>query len=565
MLRDECIDVAPTWAVETTNDCHREIDRQLRSIAKRRAGLDVEEARWLREAERLRIWRRLGFSTALEYLEDVFGYSPRTAMERLRVARELGELRGLEAKLREGRLSYSAAKELSRVMTPATEAAWLARSRGKNLRDIEELVAGRKKGDAPDAPQDPALLTRKLSLKLPPRVDALLQQCRGVAEDEMGRHIEDVDLLELLCRRFLEAPAANGKRKRPAHRIVIHKCDECQRGWQEARGRRVLLDANDLARAQRDAEVIDDRKRIDADVIDEGTQIHDADVIDDRKRNAEVINDLIRARVAETTPYPEKTTSSIPAAVRRSVWARDRGRCRVPGCRATRNLDIHHLKHRAHGGDHHPSNLLVLCSGHHKLLHDGLLSITGLAPDRLTFVRDGRRLIDDRATHSMPTDHAASKDASSRRRVSASSKRRDIDDAGTMSKCRDIDDAGAMSKRRDIDAKRTRFDDVVLLEQAKQALVELGYSRRAARQAVIDARAGAPEADVPTLVRMVLARGRAAELIDSAEDPCKLAKQALVQMGYSAAIATRAVRAASAHVGGADLQSLIKAALQRCN
>ena len=50
-----------------------------------------------------------------------------------------------------------------------------------------------------------------------------------------------------------------------------------------------------------------------------------------------------------------------------------------------------------------------------------------------------------------------------------------------------------------------------------------------------------------------------------AEDPCKLAKQALVQMGYSSAIATRAVTAASAHVGASDLQSLIKEALQRCN
>ena len=59
MLRDECIDVVPTWAVEATNDRYREIDQQLRSIAKRRAGLDVEEARWLREAERLRIWRKL--------------------------------------------------------------------------------------------------------------------------------------------------------------------------------------------------------------------------------------------------------------------------------------------------------------------------------------------------------------------------------------------------------------------------------------------------------------------------------------------------------------------------
>ena len=80
MLREESVEVASTWTPEETSTSYREIDRQLRSIAKQRAGLDVEEARWLREAERQRVWRKLGFSTALEYLEDVFGYSPRTAI-----------------------------------------------------------------------------------------------------------------------------------------------------------------------------------------------------------------------------------------------------------------------------------------------------------------------------------------------------------------------------------------------------------------------------------------------------------------------------------------------------
>src|SRR5688500_11661921 len=129
MLRDEGVEVVPTWAqnVEVvptwaqteqsgsgeTRDVDakrfREIDRQLRAIAKKRAGLDVEEARWLREAEQHQIWRKLGFSTALEYLEDVFGYAPRTAIDRMRVAKELGDLPELEAELRGGTLPYSAA------------------------------------------------------------------------------------------------------------------------------------------------------------------------------------------------------------------------------------------------------------------------------------------------------------------------------------------------------------------------------------------------------------------------------------------------------------------------
>src|SRR5258708_2217439 len=121
MLRDERIEIQSTWEPnENGGSDWRGIDRQLRRIAKQRAGLDEEEARWLRDAERHRIWRELGHSTALEYLEEVFGYAPRTALERLRVARSLGELTEIERGLRRGELSYSAARELTRVATPAT-------------------------------------------------------------------------------------------------------------------------------------------------------------------------------------------------------------------------------------------------------------------------------------------------------------------------------------------------------------------------------------------------------------------------------------------------------------
>jgi hypothetical protein len=300
MLRDEGVDFVPTWADENSESIgHREVDRELRRIAKKRAGLDVDEARWLREAEKQAAWRKLGFSTALEYLEDVFGYAPRTAMERLRVARELADLPELEAELREGTLPWSAAKELSRVMTPRTQSAYLQRARGKNLRDIEELVAGHKKGDDPDAPKDPALMTRRWVVELPPSVDALLQQCRLAAANEQGSHVDDANLIELLCRDFLAGSSAPaGKPSRPAHRIVIQKCDDCARAWQEAPGRRVPLEDHELALAECDADIVK---------LEAGGG--------------------------------QSVTSTIPARTRKRVWARDQGRCRVPGCRATRKKE----------------------------------------------------------------------------------------------------------------------------------------------------------------------------------------------------------------------------------
>ncbi|MGE5183347.1 MAG: hypothetical protein ACM31C_14855, partial [Acidobacteriota bacterium] len=105
------VEAAPTWAHETKTDW-RAVDRELRAIARRRAALDADEARWLREAEALQIWKPLGMVSAIDYMERVLGYAPRTAQERLRVARALGALPVLNAVLASGELSFSAVREL---------------------------------------------------------------------------------------------------------------------------------------------------------------------------------------------------------------------------------------------------------------------------------------------------------------------------------------------------------------------------------------------------------------------------------------------------------------------
>src|SRR5580765_8902296 len=99
----------------------RRVDRELRAIATKRAALDAEEARWLREAERLQIWRPLGMVSAFDYLERVLGYTPHTARERLRVAKTLGDLPAIGESFESGKLSCSAIRELTRVATSDTD------------------------------------------------------------------------------------------------------------------------------------------------------------------------------------------------------------------------------------------------------------------------------------------------------------------------------------------------------------------------------------------------------------------------------------------------------------
>ena len=97
---------------------------RLRSIAKRRVALEAEEAGWLIEAEETHLYRRLGYTTMVEYMERELYWGPHAAHERLRVARELLELPLIAEMFRDGDLCFSAVRELTRVATPATEEAF---------------------------------------------------------------------------------------------------------------------------------------------------------------------------------------------------------------------------------------------------------------------------------------------------------------------------------------------------------------------------------------------------------------------------------------------------------
>jgi hypothetical protein len=62
--------------------------------------------------------------------------------------------------------------------------------------------------------------------------------------------------------------------------------------------------------------------------------------------------------------------------LRRALYRRDGGRCQAPGCDARRFLHAHHIIAWADGGPTELPNLVLLCSWHHRMVHDGLLVVT---------------------------------------------------------------------------------------------------------------------------------------------------------------------------------------------
>jgi hypothetical protein len=63
-----------------------------------------------------------------------------------------------------------------------------------------------------------------------------------------------------------------------------------------------------------------------------------------------------------------RKTRAIPPSIRRALHIRDHG-CRFPGCCESRYVDAHHVQHWCDGGETRLDNLVLLCRHHHRLLH----------------------------------------------------------------------------------------------------------------------------------------------------------------------------------------------------
>lgn len=315
------------------------VDVALRTIAKRRGALDALEAKWLREAIRVKIWREVGCVSLVDYLERRLGYAPRTAHDRVRVATALAELPAIETALAAG-LPHSAVRELTRVATPETEQKWLDACRGKSVHEIEREVAGRARGALPGDPLHADLVGRTVPFEgIRPVTLALIRDARRRLQQERGSGgaLSDDDLLSSLARAVLEGSGAEATRA--PYQIAVTLCEQCGAGWQESGGRKYALSRADLERACCDAQRIGS---LDSD-------------------------------------DPARAAQDVPPRVRRFVIRRDGGKCRVPGCRSTRCLELHHIVARILGGSHDAENLILLCDGCHAAHHRGLIAISGTA------------------------------------------------------------------------------------------------------------------------------------------------------------------------------------------
>jgi hypothetical protein len=440
-----------------------EVDHALIDLAARGRAHELEVARWLLRAEAIAAHRRFGFASLAAYVERRLGLGPRELREKLRVARALASLPRTTEALRTGEQSWSAVRELTRVVTPQTEAEWLDHSRGRTVRQLERRIARHRPGDTPRTPRGEAHVPRRLVFELPPEDLSKVRAALDVVWRGLGACAPEKTQGGLLVA-MAEVVLGERDLEAPAYQTSVTVCAGCARTWQRAGGELVEVSDAVAACAACDGEVVGFAEvSTEDDALAEATHVgragsgaggpevasarggearggearggearggeaHGGEAHGGEARGGEAragdgqaaathggherlgaegcdsVGDAATTHVgheAQALAYLRGLATrggarpilkfvtralgvplrSVTPQLRRLVFARDGGRCVVPGCGHWRFIDVHHLIPRKRGGPNRLENLACLCTAHHRAIHDGVLALEGSATE----------------------------------------------------------------------------------------------------------------------------------------------------------------------------------------
>lgn len=289
---------------------------------------------WFAEVMRRGVYRELGHATINQYARVELGFSKSRTRDFIRLAGQLERLPAVAKALEKGEIGYTKAREIVGVATPGTQDSWLKAAQGTRRELAREVKRVRQaaKVDPGQGELMPAAPTVVCPREIPVRFQLDLtpeQEARRAALVEklhkMG--VSATDRAELLLDALAALVEQNEKPKKgprgPHVQIHVHQ-----------QGDRMTVQTHAGERELSSAEV--DRISCDAGVC---------------------------------TPSGRKTTT-IPPRIRREVLARDRHRCRAPGCDRTHFLEVHHIVSKSRGGGHDPENLITLCGACHRFHHE---------------------------------------------------------------------------------------------------------------------------------------------------------------------------------------------------
>ena len=279
-----------------------------------------------------------GIKTPAHWLNYRCGIAMGAAREKVRLAKSLAGLPGIDAAFRSGALSYSKVRSMTRVATPSNEDYLLYIARyGIDIETVDQAEVSAETTDNPKLANEHSAPDKNV----PAGTFSKLLAVKWQERQEMGNIDYDIgstlckkraDALVLMAEHLLATPAqgmstlSNGDK----HLVMVHI--EAQSA--------ALINPDNPDQPQSHCYLEDGpflapqttrRLACDASLV---TVLEDAD--------GEVLN-------------VGRKTRAIPPSIHRALRLRDKG-CLFPGCTTTRWVDAHHIEHWCDGGETRLSN-----------------------------------------------------------------------------------------------------------------------------------------------------------------------------------------------------------------
>ncbi len=322
---------------------------------------------WLVEVDRRQLFLADGARDLGQWLSARYGLRHSTAVQLVAVARRLQDLPLLRQRFSDGTLSLDQVDAISRLATPGSEAELIEETMGLSTAALDRAA---RRANPPASEDERSVWERRF---------LLIQNSLDGLEGRLHARLPgaEMQIVESAIRSRADAIPPNPETDRfdpyPV-RLADGLVEVCTTtGDQSSALVQVTLHA-DLDALTTDTETTgvaelqagpviasETARRLSCDAIVE-TAVHDD------------------CRVLGVG----RLTRTIPGWLRRQLWHRDAG-CRFFGCPHKGWIHGHHIQHWADGGPTDLTNLVLLCSFHHRFLHEHGWTIEGDPDTKLTF------------------------------------------------------------------------------------------------------------------------------------------------------------------------------------
>jgi len=371
-----------------------DLDRAIVTLATRINAETYELLVLVRQFDERAGWLKWGLANCAEWLHYRCDYSMNAAREKVRVAHALKSLPNIAAGFAAGGLSYSKVRAITRVAGVDNEDELLSFALETTTARVEERCR-----ELPSSGTEVRCGTAE-SLDGVQRAFANRSLCirrnadRGTMSITVELPMETGELIEKALDKARDDSRQAGPRSVSRVEFVDDLGPARRESWSARQADAMVAMASEYLSGQKESGTTPDDYlvtiHVDQSALANGNG-RSSLPIESVKRlccdgHAVVIGENEKGEPLNIG----RKTRTVPIAIKRALKARDKS-CAYPGCHHTRFVDAHHIEHWSNGGETSLDNLMLLCSQHHKLVHEGGFAIEKDYQNHWFFKRpDGR-------------------------------------------------------------------------------------------------------------------------------------------------------------------------------